>query len=76
MRRKFLSLRRLSILIITAAIGLAAQASHASLTPQQVQQINEVVSVHKRNVDQLMAISNVVASGTSLDANGEAVIKC
>jgi len=69
-------LRRISTIILTwVALGLAAQASHAAPSPEQLQRINDVVSVHKRNAHHLMSNRDVIASGIGLDARGEPVIK-
>jgi PKD repeat protein len=66
---------RFSFVVIAVALLLAAQASYAEMTPQLVQRINQCAAVHARHVTGLMANPNVVASGISLDATGEPVIK-
>ena len=75
MKKNVCLLYKFSILFITVVLGFTAQTSHASLTPQQLQRINNVADIHKRHVTQLMENRDVIASGIGLDARGEPVIK-
>ena len=68
-------LHKFSLSLLTLVLGLAAQATYASLTPEQVQRVNDATTVHTRAVGLLMAHPDVVASGISIDALGEPVIK-
>ncbi len=69
------SSKKISLFFIALALGLSAQVSEAAPSPDKLQRIKSAVGVHKRHVGQLMANRDVVASGISLDAKGNPVIK-
>ena len=75
MKRVPWSFRAISIFFIALALGLAAQPVEAAPGKERVQLIKNAVGVHKRHVRQLMANRDVIASGVSLDAKGNPVIR-